>query len=187
VTHDFLSHTRRSAVLSAFAAAAALAPGAQAEPTAHEQDWAWLVGRWRVRHRQLKGRLVGASEWIEFPGTSQLWLTMGGLGTVDDNVIEKPDGTYRAMTVRAFDAKRGQWAIWWADGRNPESLDPPVRGRFENGAGLFLGDDVLDGRPIKVRFIWSKIATATPRWEQAFSADGGANWETNWIMEFTRA
>jgi hypothetical protein len=24
------------------------------------------------------------------------------------------------------------------------------------------------------------------RWEQAFSADGGKIWETNWIMEFVR-
>jgi hypothetical protein len=24
------------------------------------------------------------------------------------------------------------------------------------------------------------------RWEQAFSADGGKTWETNWIMQFTR-
>lgn len=24
------------------------------------------------------------------------------------------------------------------------------------------------------------------RWEQAFSVDGEATWETNWIMEFTR-
>ena len=24
------------------------------------------------------------------------------------------------------------------------------------------------------------------RWEQAFSADGGATWEVNWVMEFTR-
>jgi hypothetical protein len=29
-------------------------------------------------------------------------------------------------------------------------------------------------------------AKDSPRWEQAFSADGGANWETNWIMNFTR-
>ena len=49
------------------------------------------------------------------------------------------------------------------------------------------GRDVFEGRPILVRFIWSGITTPTPRWEQSFSDDGGATWETNWIMEFSRA
>jgi hypothetical protein len=31
------------------------------------------------------------------------------------------------------------------------------------------------------------VTTSTPRWEQAFSEDGGETWETNWIMDFTRA
>jgi hypothetical protein len=31
------------------------------------------------------------------------------------------------------------------------------------------------------------VDTPGPRWEQAFSGDGGETWETNWIMEFTRA
>jgi len=38
-----------------------------------------------------------------------------------------------------------------------------------------------------VRFVWSNVTAPTPRWEQAFSADGGETWETNWVMEFTRA
>jgi hypothetical protein len=28
---------------------------------------------------------------------------------------------------------------------------------------------------------------ATPHWEQAFSADGGETWETNWTADFARA
>ncbi|HET6971693.1 MAG TPA: DUF1579 domain-containing protein [Phenylobacterium sp.] len=187
MTDDPLSQTRRGALLSALAAAAVLAPDAHAAPAGREHDWDWLVGRWNVRHRQLKGRLTGATEWIEFPGTSTLWLAMGGLATLDDNVIEKPDGTYRAVTVRAYDPKAGHWLIWWLDGRNPTTLDPPVAGNFKDGVGTFLGDDTLNGRPIKVRFIWSKITATSAQWEQAFSPDGGATWETNWVMEFKRA
>jgi hypothetical protein len=53
--------------------------------------------------------------------------------------------------------------------------------------GTFEGADVFEGRPIRVRFIWSRITTATPRWEQAFSTDGGKSWETNWVMDFARS
>ena len=44
----------------------------------------------------------------------------------------------------------------------------------------------FEGKPIRVRFIWSGVTTPTPRWEQAFSEDGGETWETNWITDFTR-
>ena len=30
------------------------------------------------------------------------------------------------------------------------------------------------------------MTTPSPRWEQAFSDDGGETWETNWINDFTR-
>src|SRR5262249_6194428 len=99
--------------------------------------------------------------------------------------LELPAGTYRAATVRVFDPATRLWSIWWIDGRNPH-LEPPVHGRFENGVGTFLGDDVFDGRPIRVRFIWSTIDDRTLRWEHAFARDGERTWEVNWVMRFTR-
>lgn len=167
--------------------AAAQTPATGAELDAHRRDFAWLVGSWNVRHHRLKGRLVNSTEWEDFNGTSQLWLTLDGLGTVDDNVLEIPSGTYRALGIRAFDPTTRQWAIWWLDGRSPANIDAPVRGGFENGVGEFVADDTLNGRPIRVRFRWSEITANSARWEQAFSPDAGASWEVNWVMHFTRA
>lgn len=115
------------------------------------------------------------------------WLTMNGLGAVDDNVLNIPGGQYRAMGVRAFNPQTRQWLIWWVDGRNPATLDPPVAGSFENGVGTFIGNDTLRGRPIIVRYQWSEIAANSAHWEQAFSPDNGASWEVNWIVHSTRA
>ena len=111
---------------------------------------------------------------------------MGEWGNVDDNVLDIPTGQYRALTVRSFDPATGLWAIWWLDSRNPHALDVPVKGAFKGGVGTFLADDQLDGKPIKVRFLWLATQTSSPRWEQAFSPDGGLSWETNWTMQFTR-
>jgi hypothetical protein len=185
--------TRRGAVVATLAAAGATASIAKSAVAADDpalaprrHDWDWLVGRWRVRHSRLKARLAGSTEWEEFDGSSVAWLTLDGLGTVDDNVVELPSGTYRAVGIRAYDPKTGQWSIWWLDGRFPGQIEPPVRGGFKDGVGTFVGDDTLNGRPIKVRFTWSKITPTSAHWEQAFSPDAGATWETNWRMEFTR-
>ena len=42
---------------------------------------------------------------------------MGGDANVDDDVFEVPGGAYRGVVPQSFDAKSGQWWIWWMDGR----------------------------------------------------------------------
>jgi hypothetical protein len=53
--------------------------------------------------------------------------------------------------------------------------------------GVFFGEATWNGKAIQVRFTWSEVGSASPRWEQAFSLDGGKTWETNWFMDFRRA
>ena len=150
-------------------------------------DFDFLVGEWRAHHSLLKDRLADCHEWIEFDGTLSMRTTMGGAGNVDDNVVNKPGGSYRAMGVRAYDSKTDQWAIWWVDGRNPfGDLDPPVKGRFQDGIGTFYADDTFRGKPVRVRFVWSQITPTSAHWEQAFSPDGGKTWEVNWRTDLTR-
>jgi hypothetical protein len=172
-------------LLAGLHSAAAAAAAANTQLTANG-DFDFAVGKWRVHHRQLKARLAGSTEWREFDGTADFRSILGGLGCMDDNVLEHPDGAYRAVTLRAFDPKKKTWSIWWLDGRFPDRLDVPVVGTFEGDTGTFFADDTFEGKPIKVRFIWIR-SSPQPRWEQAFSPDGGKTWETNWVMSFTRA
>lgn len=149
-------------------------------------DFDFVVGDWRVLHRRLKERLVGCDTWETFEGLSSTRPTLGGFGNLEDNQIFLPDGPYRAVALRSFDPVNRAWSIWWLDGRFPGALDTPVVGRFEDGVGTFFADDTLNGRPIRIRFTWRTSPEGNPRWEQAFSADGGATWETNWEMTFLR-
>jgi hypothetical protein len=150
------------------------------------RDFDFFVGSWKVRHRQLKERLAGSSDWIEFSGTCTTQATLGGQGNMDDNVLDKPGGAYRAVTLRAFDPATKAWSIWWLDGRFPAALNAPMVGRFEDGIGTFYADDTFEGKPVKQRFLWSRITPQSCRWEQALSPDGGKTWETNWVMDFAR-
>jgi hypothetical protein len=156
-------------------------------PTGSSADFDFEIGSWTVRHRRLKERLVGCTEWEEFAGTSETRTVLGGNGNVEDNLLEFPEGAYRAIAVRSYDPLSRSWAIWWLSTRHPHALDIPVVGRFENGVGSFYADDIMDGVPVRVRFLWLRTDTPSPRWEQAMSKDGGKDWETNWTMDFTRA
>lgn len=157
---------------------------AQAESTARDFDF-WM-GRWRVRNTFLRERLAGSDAWDEFEATSVARPLLDGLGNEDEFRTDYGGG-FVAMSFRFFDPETRLWAIYWADSRRPGRLDPPVLGSFSGDTGVFEGTDTFDGRPILVRFVWSRVTTPTPRWEQAFSADGGETWETNWVMEFARA
>jgi hypothetical protein len=156
-----------------------------ADPTS-PNDFDFIIGDWRVRHRRLNARLCGCTDWTDFEGQSSTSKTLGGYGNLEDNILDFPEGRVRALALRSYSRESSTWSIWWLDGRFPGRLDTPVTGKFVDGVGLFFADDTLDGKPVKVRFTWHATA-AQPRWEQAFSPDGGASWETNWLMEFTPA
>lgn len=170
------------------------ARSSQEEPQASQNanlaglhDFDFLVGQWQVHHRRLKERLANSHEWIEFNGTLNTRQLMNGWANMGDNVFNAPGGDVRGVSLRSYDSKTGEWAVWWLDARNPTSLDPPIKGHFENGVGTFLADDTFGGKPIRVRVTWSHITPTSARWEQAFSPDGGTTWETNWISDFQRA
>jgi hypothetical protein len=149
-------------------------------------DFDFFMGSWRVRNRYLRRRLAGSEEWVEFDARSIARPLLDGLGNEDEFRTDHAGG-FIGMSFRFFDPESGRWSIYWADTRRPGELDPPVVGAFSGDTGVFEGDDTHEGRPVRVRFVWSRTTTGTPRWEQAFSEDGGETWETNWIMDFTPA
>jgi hypothetical protein len=153
-------------------------------PNTGLHDFDFLVGEWRVHHHRMK---PDSQEWVDFDGTCSNRKLMNGEANMEEHSLDAPYGAYRAIALRAYDPKTDQWAIWWLDGHYPSGpLDPPVKGRFENGVGTFYSDEMHDGKPTRVRFIWSNITPTSARWEQSFSSDGGKTWETNWTMDFNR-
>ncbi|MDT8757698.1 hypothetical protein MZO42_03215 [Sphingomonas psychrotolerans] len=152
----------------------------------HPRDFDFLHGSWTVRHRRRKARLTGNEEWETFSGTLDNRPVLGGHGNIGDNLFALPSGMQRGIGLRAYDPTRGEWLSWWLDGRAPASFAPPLRGRFAGGIGTFEGEELLDGRPVRTRVLWSRITPRSARWEQAMSGDGGTTWETNWISDFVR-
>ncbi len=150
-------------------------------------DFDFFIGHWQVKHKKLKHRLVNNEEWEEFTGTTVTQKILGGMGNFDDNQLALPEDNYYAATIRTFNKETQLWSIWWLDGRYSDQLDAPMQGKFVDGIGTFYADEFFKGKAIKVRFLWISHQVDKPRWEQAFSQDNGKTWETNWIMEFSKA
>jgi hypothetical protein len=152
------------------------------------RDFDFVVGRWKVRHRRLRNPLTGSSTWVEFDGTSVGRLMWDGRVSQDENVFNDPAGTIEGMTVRFYNVKTGQWSIYWASNTLGGLALPPTVGSFDRkeGRGEFFDQENWNGRIILVRYLWHDIKADSCRWEQAFSEDGGATWETNWIQYLER-
>src|SRR5512139_2043010 len=149
-------------------------------------DFDFFMGIWKCRHRYLVRRLADCHDWIEFDGSCAARKILDGYGNMDEGDIALSSDRYRGMSLRTWDPETDRWSIYWLDSRQPGRLFPPVVGGFANGVGTFYGDEEFDGKPIRVRFLWSRITDKSARWEQAFSADEGNDWETNWYMDFTK-
>jgi hypothetical protein len=150
------------------------------------RDFDFLIGTWKIQHRRLKERLKGCAEWEEFEGTGKVRSILGGLGNVDELIMHRASGKVQAITVRLYNPATREWSIYWTASSNPGRMDVPMVGKFDGPRGEFYSQEVFEGRHIFNRFIWNVDSSDSCHWEQAFSADGGKTWETNWTMKFTR-
>jgi hypothetical protein len=142
-------------------------------------DFDFLAGTWNVINR----RLVGG-EWEEFPGRSVATRHFDGAASFDE-IAFPTKGSY-GLTVRVYNPETRQWSIHWGSSASGTLDVRPMVGAFEGDRGEFYGEETSEGKPVRCRFVWTVVDEVTARWEQAFSADDGLNWETNWTMDFTR-
>jgi hypothetical protein len=170
--------------LAAFLCALALSP-APVHAQDGQKDFDFNFGSWRTHLKRLKSPLSGSNEWVEYEGTSIVHKFLDGRASLVELSIAGPAGNIQGVMLRLYSPEKKQWSLHYASIRNGE-LTPPLVGAFENGRGVFYGDDELDGRPIRIRFVISDITDQSARFEQAFSADGGKTWEVNWIAIDTR-
>lgn len=154
--------------------------------TGHDgrHDFDFFHGRWHLHNRRLKTWLANSDEWVEFEGSLSCQSLLDGIGNIDEVVADFGDGIH-GLSLRLFDPATRQWSDYWATKR-AGLLGPPVIGAFAGGVGTFFGDDQFEGRPVRIRALWSQPAADQVYWEQAFSLDQGKTWETNWTMRMTR-
>ena len=167
-------------------AAVVIAPIAWAEPRDGQHDFDFELGKWKMHLKKLDQRLHGSHTWTEFDGTSVTRPAWDGKAQVEEfEVDSKSVGHIEGMTVRVYSATAHQWSLYWANQKNGR-FEVPTIGEFKGDHGEFYDQEMWEGRTILCRFIWSKITKTSAHFEQAYSDDGGATWEVNWITDQTR-
>ncbi|HXH79568.1 hypothetical protein [Nocardioides sp.] len=149
-----------------------------------------VLGEWHVSNRKRVDMLdQDSDEWVEFRSRGVHRPLPGRAGNLETyETYEMPGvGEFHGLALRLYDPAEDIWRIWWSSSLTPGKLDPPLEGRFDAGRGTFVTDDVIAGRSIRVRFVWSDLGVDRASWEQAFSRDEGQTWDTNWVMNMTRA
>jgi hypothetical protein len=177
------AHTAPTTAPASPAAALPDPPGYTLDRTGDLHDFDFIAGGWTVENQRLVTRGAGSHQWDAFPAVDCGQVLLGNVVNVDE--LHFPTKGWAGVTVRNFDVARKQWSIYWISSRDGK-LYPPVHGGFAGDRGEFYGTDDDNGRPVKVRFVWTKAGPDRATWEQSFSYDG-KTWEPNWRNQFTRA
>jgi hypothetical protein len=148
-----------------------------------QHDFDWEFGTWTTNVRVLRNPLSGEKpDWAQYEGTSTVRPILGGRFNLVELSVAGPAGRIEGAALRLYRPQSHLWTLNYANVRNG-LLTAPVEGSFDgNGRGIFYADDTLDGRPIEVRFIIT-VSRRLAHFEQSYSADEGATWETNWIAD----
>ena len=150
-----------------------------------QSDWNFLFGTWRTHYRLLRHRLVNDHEWYSCEGTSVIRPFWGGDGNLEDGDLHCSNRYVGGLTLRLYNPTTHQWSLWWGT-RQLGVIPPQQVGHFDaNGVGKFYAHDIQEGKNVIIRFQWTQVS-GHPHFEQAFSADNGKTWETNWTTDYDR-
>jgi hypothetical protein len=148
-------------------------------------DFDFEIGTWKTHLWRLVDPLTGSTKWVEYEGTTIVRKIWDGRANLVELVADGPAGHFEGLNLRLYNPQSRQWSLNFA-GSKSGTLSQPTIGEFNNGRGEFFSQETLNGRAILVRFVISDITPDSCRFEQAFSDDGGKNWEANWIAIDTR-
>jgi hypothetical protein len=163
----------------------ATAPAVSSIPDG-QRDFDPLIGSWKFGLKRRMNPLTGSTHWVELTGTGACYPLWGGKAQLDTVSLDGPGGRIEGITLRLYNPKTHQWRLYWANSKDGIVAVPQI-GEFSKGHGAFYAQDTLDDKGILVRFDWTGMASASPHFEQSFSADGGKTWEVNWITDQKRS
>jgi len=142
-------------------------------------DFDFLTGRWHIRnHRRRDGG------WDHFDGEASCVGLLDGVCSVEE--LRIPAREFSGIGLRLLDRQRQVWSDHWVNARSGVVGVPGLEGSFEDGAGIFASEEMVEGRRVLYRSVWDLITPQSCRWQQGSSRDEGRSWQVDWSMDWRR-
>lgn len=152
--------------------------GGQTSPESHDgsHDFDFDLGVWKTDIVRRVHPLSGSNETVHLIGKVTVRKLWNGRAQVEEIVADGPKGRWEGMTVFLYDPQARQWSMNFANS-SVGKITPPMIGAFQNGRCVLIGTDIVDGRAVLVRAVWSDFTPTTHTYQESYSADGGQTWE----------
>ena len=107
---------------------------------------------------------------------------------LDSRVIQEqfngaPSLDFRGMSLSVYSARLGRWRQTWVDS---EGNYWDFRGGVQGDEFILDTDDVIDGRPVRLRMVFYNIAREELDWRWERSDDDGRTWQLRWHLHYRR-
>ncbi len=150
-----------------------------------QHDFDFNVGVWKTHIKRILNPLSGSTESMELNGTVTVRKVWGGRAQLEEIEANGPKGHWQALTLFLYNPAARQWSQTFASSKVGKVTTPSI-GEFKNGRVELFSTDTFEGRSILVRAVWSDIMPDAHRYEEWYSADGGATWAPAFVANLTR-
>jgi hypothetical protein len=148
-----------------------------------QHDFDPFIGTWKAHTKYRAHPFGGSDPWTEFDGTEifqKIWdgavLELSGVAGANEPV---------GLMLYTYNPQSHQWSVYFAS-RKDGKVGLPNVGEFSNERGEFIVQDMLNGKSMLNRYVWSQIASSSPHFEESWSSDGGRTWELARIVDLAR-
>jgi hypothetical protein len=148
-------------------------------------DFDFNFGVWKSHITRLTHPLTDSTESIELNGTVAVRKVWDGKAYLEEMQADGPKGHWEGMTLFLYNPQSHEWSQTFVNSAQGV-FSGTMTGSFHDGRGELYSQDTVDGRAILVRGTWSNIAADSHRYQEAYSTDGGKNWQTVFTADLTR-
>jgi hypothetical protein len=148
-----------------------------------QHDFDSLIGTWKAHTKYRAHPFAESDTWLEFDGTESFKNIWDG-AILELSEVARAKGPVGLM-LYTYNPQSHQWSVYFAS-RKDGKVGLPNVGEFKNGRGEFFVQDMLNGKSLLNRYVWSQIVSSSPHFEESWSNDGGRTWELVRIVDLAR-